>query len=142
MKTAVRRPARRRSQTKLGKRNSRRPKSYVTAPVRRAKFKLRLPSLGAQRNVAAFAVSCMIVVLLAMLVLPDYGIKQIVVKGNQGTAAQDVEDAVGFVRGRNAFLLRTADISAIVAKLPGVLKAQARISLAGQAGDQRPRYTS
>jgi cell division septal protein FtsQ len=128
MKTTVRGPVRRRSQTKLGKRN-RRPKSYVTAPVQRVKVKLRLRSLGAQRNIAAFAVACLAVILLTMLVVPDYGIDQIIVKGNQGTAAQDVEDAIEFVRGRNVFLLRTADIASIVAKLPGVLQAKARISL-------------
>ncbi len=128
MKTTVRRPARRRSQTKLGNR-SRRPKSYVTAPLKRVRLRFRLTSLGVQRNAAAFAAICLVVILLAILILPDYSIKSVIVKGNQGTATQDLQDVVGYVRGRNAFLLRTRDIEASAKTLPGVQQVKARISL-------------
>ena len=101
---------------------------YASVPIKGVPIRVSL-GLGAQQSLAAFAIAGLMVILLALLVLPEYSVKTIGVKGNQGMSTDDLVAAVSFVRGSNAFLLRTQDIVAALRSLSGVEKAEARVVL-------------
>ncbi len=122
---------RRRSQTHRTGKPSRGSGAYATIPLQKM-ARIAWPALGVQRSAALFASACLALVLLALLMMPEYAISSIVIKGNQGTATQDLESAVSFVQGRNAFMVRSRDIVKAVMALSGVEKVQAHISLPGR----------
>jgi len=130
MKPLTRGPARSRSHTHMGRRPRRSTRLYAEAPVAlRSRKALRLPRLDGQRAAAVVALIGLTVILLSLFVLPDYRIKAIDVKGNQGTATQDIRESAAFVEGRSAFLVRAGDVAAAVKSLPGIEEARAHIVL-------------
>jgi cell division septal protein FtsQ len=131
MKPTVKRPARRRSQTRLAGRRPRRPGSYASIPFKRVARHL-LPSLGMQRGTSLFVCLGLAILLTALMVMPDYTIKEINIKGNLGTPSEDLQAAAGFARGSNAFLLRTSDVVSAVMTISGVQKAEAHVNLPGR----------
>jgi hypothetical protein len=130
MNVKVKRPARARSQTRSTGRRSKPHGSYATIPLQRT-ARLVLPKLGMERSASLFASALLTVVLLALLVLPHYAVETIEIGGNMGTPTEDIEAAVEFAQGHNAFLLRTSDVVAAVMALPGVEKVTARVLLPG-----------
>jgi len=129
MRTTTRPAARRRSQTRSGRRSRRTTRSYVRVPLQVGLKALALPAWGVQRTLAAVATVVLAVILVTLFVSPRYAIADVVPEGNEGVATQDVIDATAFARKQNAFLLRTAEVEAVVRKLPGVVSARARVLL-------------
>jgi cell division septal protein FtsQ len=128
MKSVVRRPARRRSATRIARRNKR----GVSSPLSVSLGKVSLPKVGARRNGMLVAIAFLGVLALSLLGLPVYAVSDIEVVGNQGTATADIQEAAGFVLGRNAFLVRSRDVEAAVEELSGVVSAEASVSLPGR----------
>jgi hypothetical protein len=128
MKSAVRRPARRRSQTRV----VRRSKRGRSSPLSLSLGKVSLPKMGAKRNGLLVAIAVLGVMAMSLLALPVYAVNDIEVVGNQGTATADVLDAASFVLGRNTFLVRSRDVEAAVEELSGIVTADASVSLPGR----------
>jgi cell division septal protein FtsQ len=124
MRRITRPPARRRSQTH-GSAKRRRHTNFTAIALRR----FGLKQFGAQQNLAALAFLFATFILVVLLAAPGYTIKSVDVVGNQGTALQDVQDAVQFAMGVNVFLLHTADVAGAVMRISGVEAADARVLL-------------
>ena len=130
--TKLKRPAPRKSVSRVGaKRPGRRSTSYVTLPLYKL-VRLDLAALGLQRSVALAGAVCLAAMLLALFVMPDYAIQVIEVKGNQSTPTEDVQAAIGFARGYNAFLLRSRDVVDAVMAVSGVEYVDAQVTLPGR----------
>jgi cell division septal protein FtsQ len=132
MKLNVKRPTHRRSETRGGRNRPNGSRLYATVPLKRVARRIGLPALGIQRSAALAASLLLAVMLAALFVMPDYAVSDIVIKGNLGTPTQDIQAAVGFAHGYNAFLLRSRDVAAAVLALAGVEKADVRIILPGR----------
>ncbi len=124
MRSGKHRPKKLRSVTHKGNK----PKGWDVSPMEAALPHLKL-NLDVQRLGTMAALAVLVVLLLNLLTSPSYIINDIIVKGNQGTSTQDVQDAASFVLGRSAFLVRTSAVREAVTALQGISRAEVRVSL-------------
>lgn len=131
-------PKQLRSKTRGGKR----PRSgdvklsVALAPMARAVDGPRLLTLA--------GIVILTVILLNLFTSAQYGVGVVRVRGNQGTATRDIEEAISFVQGQSVFLVRTDEVKAAVTALPGIQKVEARVALPNElhiaVSDTRPEY--
>lgn len=112
-------PVRKRSQTHAVRRKST-VRQFSVAPIKARLKALALPAWSIQRALAALIAVVCLFALLSLFVSPGWAITSIDVQGNEGVATQDIVDAASFVSGRNAFVLRTAEVVKAIKAIPAV----------------------